>query len=173
MTDHVLHMNTATADDWNGVPFPARQQLGDPDALRHKFPLAGPQELGSPEQGGHGMLQVAQRIRLEEPTLSPSDQEPGEGMSGGLQREVPGRNARSISGSQSSSTGQVPAAEVTTSESAAASATEALRVPEGSVQDVVDWIGDDPTRARAAIEVENQRQTPRRSLLSQLNEKIR
>jgi hypothetical protein len=41
-------------------------------------------------------------------------------------------------------------------------------VPEGSVADVVAWVGSDPQRARAAIEAEQARETPRQTLLDTL-----
>lgn len=45
-------------------------------------------------------------------------------------------------------------------------------VPDGSIQTVLKWVGDDKDRARRAIEKENGRSDPRSSLLAQLNEKI-
>ena len=172
-TSRVLTMNTANAEDWDRVPFPARQQLGDPDALAHKFNLAERSELGDPDQGGHGVMQVENRVHFSQPVLSPAEtEEPEEYGRSALQREVPGRNARTISGSQSSSAPRDGEPSRTTSATRSSTARDVGSVPDGSVQDVLDWVGDDPERARAALEIENQRQSPRKSLLVQLNEKI-
>lgn len=41
-------------------------------------------------------------------------------------------------------------------------------VPVGTVVDVIDWVGPDPARARAARDAERARERPRRSLLAAL-----
>lgn len=46
------------------------------------------------------------------------------------------------------------------------------QVPDGTMAAVLSWVGDDPTRARAALEEEQDRPTPRQTLVSQLNERI-
>lgn len=41
-------------------------------------------------------------------------------------------------------------------------------VPDGSIDEVTDWVGDDHDRAQRALEVENAKSTPRTSLVSKL-----
>ena len=48
-------------------------------------------------------------------------------------------------------------------------ATEA-GVPDGSVDDVLSWVGADKTRAQQALDVENDRATPRTTLISRLHD---
>lgn len=177
MTDNrrVLYMNAANAHDWDGVPFPARQQLGDPDALAHKFPLAGPQDLGAPESGGHGVRLEPSVVHPVEPVLSPSgveDDQPDQFGAAALQRGEPGRNWRTIGASQSSSRPLTTVAERPTSAGPATSTSEDAGVPNGTVPDVLAWVGDDSDRARAALDAENRRTHPRQSLIEQLNGKI-
>ncbi|SDN73687.1 hypothetical protein [Allokutzneria albata] len=45
-------------------------------------------------------------------------------------------------------------------------------VPEGSVAAVLEWVGDDATRAQAALEVEQAREQPRTSLLTALEKVV-
>jgi hypothetical protein len=44
----------------------------------------------------------------------------------------------------------------------------ASEVPSGTSNDVLTWVGDDPDRASAALDAENQRDAPRSTLISQL-----
>ncbi|MEV0993426.1 hypothetical protein [Nonomuraea sp. NPDC050202] len=44
-------------------------------------------------------------------------------------------------------------------------------VPDGTVDDVLGWVGDDPDRARAALEAEEARDKPRSTLVARLREK--
>lgn len=46
--------------------------------------------------------------------------------------------------------------------------TEELVVPEGSVKKVLDWVSDDATRAKAALDAEN-KGDKRASLINKLN----
>jgi hypothetical protein len=46
--------------------------------------------------------------------------------------------------------------------------TEKLVVPEGSVKKVLDWVSDDATRAKAALDAENKGEK-RSSLITKLN----
>lgn len=39
----------------------------------------------------------------------------------------------------------------------------------GNVSDVLDWVGDNPERAKAALEAERSKERPRASLIKQLN----
>lgn len=41
-------------------------------------------------------------------------------------------------------------------------------VPDGSAKDVLGWVGDDPARAALALQAENGRATPRKTLLAEL-----
>jgi hypothetical protein len=41
-------------------------------------------------------------------------------------------------------------------------------VPDGSIDDVLGWVGDDHERAQRALEVENEKSSPRTSLVSKL-----
>lgn len=41
-------------------------------------------------------------------------------------------------------------------------------VPDGTVEEVKDWVGDDPDRAQQALDAENARPTPRTSLVTHL-----
>lgn len=45
-------------------------------------------------------------------------------------------------------------------------------VPEGSVGKVLEWVGDDPAKARAALEAENAKDEPRATLVAKLNDKV-
>jgi hypothetical protein len=45
-------------------------------------------------------------------------------------------------------------------------------VPDGTVKEVLDWVGDDSAKARAALEHEQSKDSPRTSLVSQLNDKV-
>lgn len=45
-------------------------------------------------------------------------------------------------------------------------------VPDGTVKEVLDWVGDDSARARAALEAEQAKDSPRSSLVGQLNDKV-
>lgn len=172
-TSRVLFMNTSHAHSWEGgLPFPARQQLGDPDSLAHKFPLAGPQELGNPESGGHGVLIEPTYVHPVTPVLSPTgreDDEPDQYGSAALQRGETGRNRRTIGASQSSARPPTVVAERSASDVRSPSASEVSEVPDGSTSDVLTWVGDDSGRARAAIEVERKKPQPRRSLITQLS----
>lgn len=42
-------------------------------------------------------------------------------------------------------------------------------VPDGTVEEVLAWVGDDPARAAAALEAEQDRDTPRVTLIDHLN----
>lgn len=177
MTDdrRVLYANAANAHNWDGVPFPARQQLGDPDALAHKFPLAGPQDLGAPESGGYGVRLEPSVVHPVEPVLSPTgveDDQPDRFGAAALQRGERGRNRRTIGASQSSSRPPTTVAGRSTSAGPVASASEDARVPDGTASDVLAWVGDDPNRARAALDAERRRTNPRQSLVAQLNQKV-
>ena len=41
-------------------------------------------------------------------------------------------------------------------------------VPDGTIAEVMEWVGDDPVRAQQALDVENAAETPRSTLISQL-----
>lgn len=49
--------------------------------------------------------------------------------------------------------------------------TPADGVPEGTVEEVLAWIGDDPERALAALDAENARRPTRKSLIKRLEER--
>lgn len=61
------------------------------------------------------------------------------------------------------------AVEVAVQEPAPAPASGGAGVPTGSSGDVLAWVGDDPDRARQAVEVERQRDRPRTTLLAKLD----
>jgi len=44
----------------------------------------------------------------------------------------------------------------------------AEEVPEGSIKDVLAWVGTDATKAQAALDAENKASDPRSSLISKL-----
>lgn len=44
-------------------------------------------------------------------------------------------------------------------------------VPEGTITEVLDWVGDDPERARAALDAEYASSNPRSTLITQLEAK--
>lgn len=48
----------------------------------------------------------------------------------------------------------------------------ASEVPEGSIDKVLAWVGDDKDRAQQALETEQAKPEPRRSLIAHLNDKI-
>jgi hypothetical protein len=48
------------------------------------------------------------------------------------------------------------------------SSNESQDVPDGTVQDVKDWVGDDPDRAQAALAAENEKDEPRVTLVDWL-----
>lgn len=43
-----------------------------------------------------------------------------------------------------------------------------MDVPQGTAAEVLDWVGDDPARAQAALDAENAQPTPRTTLVSRL-----
>lgn len=43
-----------------------------------------------------------------------------------------------------------------------------LTVPEGTIAEVLEWVGDDPLRAAAALAFEQEQSSPRSTLISQL-----
>lgn len=45
-------------------------------------------------------------------------------------------------------------------------------VPNGTVEEVLDWAGHDPHKARAALAVENNKQEPRSTLTEELERRI-
>lgn len=45
-------------------------------------------------------------------------------------------------------------------------------VPSGSVADVLEWVGDDLERAQQALDAEQERDTPRRTLVEPLTEML-
>jgi hypothetical protein len=45
---------------------------------------------------------------------------------------------------------------------------EQLRVPDGTVEDLIDWVKDDPQRAFLALNVETAKENPRKSLVEGL-----
>ena len=46
-------------------------------------------------------------------------------------------------------------------------------VPEGSIDKVLAWVGDDKGRAQQALDAEQAKDEPRRSLIQHLNDKIK
>lgn len=45
-------------------------------------------------------------------------------------------------------------------------------VPEGTVSEIMRWVGEDVERAKRALEVEQAHEKPRKSLVEQLNERL-
>jgi hypothetical protein len=45
-----------------------------------------------------------------------------------------------------------------------------LTVPEGSIKNVLGWVGDDRTKAQAALDAENKADDPRSTLVSKLED---
>lgn len=58
------------------------------------------------------------------------------------------------------------------SEAQAARGSASYDVPDGTVVEVLRWVGDDTGRARAALEVEQSKESPRSSLVGQLNDRV-
>jgi hypothetical protein len=63
---------------------------------------------------------------------------------------------------------ELPVVEVEKPEVVEAPVTEEIVVPEGSVKKVLDWVGDDATRAQKALDAENDNADPRTSLITKL-----
>lgn len=49
---------------------------------------------------------------------------------------------------------------------------ESEPVPVGTTVEVMDWVGDDGERAQRALDAENENDTPRKTLVSQLEKMI-
>lgn len=47
---------------------------------------------------------------------------------------------------------------------------DAITVPEGSIKNVLAWVGDDRTKAQAALDAENATDDPRTTLVSKLED---
>jgi hypothetical protein len=210
----VLQMNESTSDDWDKVPFPAKQQMGYHGDLTDARSGNGVDDRNQEgwDRGGHLVQPVTYHLEHTPPPAEPMGA-PGsasynehargtEGLAGtgggfGAQRhadsgpistqtEVPGRDARIMSAkdqsgsapaetpavAQSSSDGSKPAAVQNDATGDDEPVDEAADVPNASVQDVLTWVGDDKGRAKAALDAENARPTPRATLVSQLNEKL-
>lgn len=56
-------------------------------------------------------------------------------------------------------------------EPAAGGARDGSEVPDGTTQDVLDWVGDDQARAQQALDAENARSTPRTTLVAELEKR--
>jgi hypothetical protein len=50
--------------------------------------------------------------------------------------------------------------------------TDELTVPEGSIKNVLAWVGDDRTKAQAALDAENAASEPRTTLVTKLEDII-
>ena len=59
------------------------------------------------------------------------------------------------------------------SNAADAVASEPEGVPEGTAAEILEWVGDDPQRARAALEAEQASSSPRVTLVATLERKAR
>lgn len=44
-----------------------------------------------------------------------------------------------------------------------------VSVPDGTTKEVLSWVGDDPSKARAALDKEMQHNSPRKGLVNELN----
>lgn len=208
----VIRMNESTSDEFDKVPFPARQQMGyynetvDVDARAGN----GPQDrveyqasdrrdykIPAAEDGGSRVHEVTYHLDTTPPPAEPAcapgsvEYNVSQGREKGehtytstqgnattarhsdeayvtTQREVPGRNEQYASAvgmdhSGSAHAGSGSAANVVTSGSVS-------DVPNGTVTQVMNWVGDDATKARQAEEAENKRDNPRSSLLDKLSE---
>jgi hypothetical protein len=69
---------------------------------------------------------------------------------------------------------ETPAVEpvVTPEQPVEAAQTEELTVPEGSIKNVLAWVGDDRTKAQAALDAENATSDPRTTLVTKLEDII-
>jgi hypothetical protein len=47
--------------------------------------------------------------------------------------------------------------------------TVSLEVPDGSISEILDWVGDDPDRAALALEAELDKESPRSTLVDKLS----
>lgn len=110
---------------------------------------------------------------------------------GVIQREEPGRNEReanlagldpekssAVAGSDAAAktlelgTDNVQTSADSSPASEDAGANHSDSVPDGSTADVLKWVGDDSVRARQALEAEQSKSTPRKGLVSALEDKI-
>lgn len=203
----VLQMNESTSDDWDKVPFPAKQQMGyhgDLTDARSGNGVNDENQTGF-ERGGHSVQPVTYHLESTPPPSEPMGTPGSESYNvhargtermaseGGdfqavrhegsgpitSQTEVPGRDER-IMGQQDQppvkdETSPAPADAQPTSNDAASAdggVDESADVPNASMQDVLTWVGDDKARAKAALDAENARPTPRATLVSQLQERV-
>lgn len=61
-----------------------------------------------------------------------------------------------------------PAPKAVEPEAVAAPVTDEIVVPEGSIKNVLAWVGEDATRAQKALDAENDSDDPRSSLVTKL-----
>lgn len=177
MSDRVLRMNEASAADWDHVPFPAKQQLGEHGRLVDARSGGGlVAELGAPDDvQPEGLVrEVTYHMHESRTDVGGTGSNDVHDQSAGTtQREVPGRNVRSYEAAAQSSSGEsASGAEGNASTSGGENDSGGTGVPGGSIQDVLAWVGDDKSRARSAMEAENRKSQPRQSLLSQLNDRV-
>lgn len=221
MSKPLIGTNEFTSEEWDKIPFPARQQLGDHGQLRDarggngitEFTGKSPQELVHAEPMNHedAVQKVTYHLESTPPPSEPAGAPGSESYNRNVRatpgaEEAPGthttlagatavvhnenhpattqRNTGENSNSRimdmvanadtaqtSSETGAASGAEnVASDESKASSGSD--EVPEGSVAQVLAWVGDDSDRARRALEAEQERPTPRQTLVAQLNERI-
>lgn len=145
----------ATAEDWDKVPFPAKQQLGFhdevPNGVRqgrsiNDFTGKAPEELlGSADiserQDGHVVLKSEVTYHLDPaPVLSPYTN-PADAPAGAGVAVAADRAEESLVGT----------------------------IPTGSVDKVLAWVGDDKARAQLALEAEQAKPEPRQSLIARLS----
>jgi len=73
MSDQTVNMNELTSEDWDKVPFPARQQMGDQGGLKDARSGNGVHDqLGNPpESGGHTLQEVTYPLEMTAPPVEP------------------------------------------------------------------------------------------------------
>lgn len=152
MSDQSVNMNELTSDDAAKIPFPARQQLtGDnfKDA-RSGNGVADPKRKLLKEVKYHlkndGAAKSSKTVESTDGGVT-SVRHEGSGPDAS-QHAVPGRNDRTTGNDVVSA------------------------VPDGTVPDVLAWVGDNSARARLAMESEQSKPSPRTSLVLQLADKI-
>jgi hypothetical protein len=189
-------MNEATSEKLEHIPLPARQQLGifndtvDKDArsgngLKDRLDFVdanhGDYQQPAPEQTGTLLMPVTYHLEREPQVHSETHgnvttayQRPDQDVT--TQHEVPGVNERTAeragledSGSVHAESGQAAGVRVQDTVNGGDAPSQ---VPDGSIQQVLAWVGNDKDRAQAALDAEQAKPTPRSSLVEKLNERL-
>lgn len=215
MSKDLIGTNEFTSDEWDKIPFPARQQLGDHGQLRDArsgrgisdFAGEDPKNLVHAEpfrndsvrrvdyhlestpppaepKGAPGSESYARhRGHVTESDMTLTSQ--GNAVTARHNPNAPVNTQRNTGenvndrimgvyeqGSESSSAPAVAGGTPDATTEPVPGDTDGDGVPNGSVSEVMAWVGDDSGRARQALESEQKRSQPRSSLITQLNDRI-